>query len=60
MKDEYLKRSSEIVEFKCPECDVPLDIDKLLCVYGPEGLYDLAALLIKAADDDVSDSYYEK
>jgi len=42
--------------FKCPDCNEPLNIDGLLSMYGPEGLYELAELLMKVADEDVSDS----
>jgi hypothetical protein len=46
-------------EFECPACGKPLDIDGLLNKYGPAGLYELAEILKKAADEDISDSYFE-
>jgi len=48
--------SRRVDVFECPTCNKPLDIDGLLIMYGPEGLYDLAEILMKVADEDVSDS----
>jgi hypothetical protein len=33
-----------------------IDVDHLLTKYGPEGIYDLAQELLKAANEDVSDA----
>jgi len=49
-------KSEEIAGFDCPECGQPLNINDLLRIYGPEGLYDLAEILKTVADEDVSDA----
>lgn len=57
MIDQDIKTSSnEEMRFDCPGCGEELDIESLLCKYGPEGLYDLAERLKSAADEDVSDA----
>jgi len=52
MKNELLKRSSED-----PLIFKEIDSEYLLEKYGPEGLYDLAKMLMKVANKDISDIY---
>lgn len=41
----------------CPKCEKSLDLNELLNVYGPEGLYSLARELIRIADEDMNSSF---
>ena len=59
MLDQNIKTNNDEIKFECPNCGEELNIEALLCKYGPEGLYDLAERLKRAADEDVSDAMGE-
>jgi len=46
----------EVVSFNPSNAD---EVDSLLCKYGPEGAYEIAQVLIKAATEDVDTAVHE-
>lgn len=59
--DKLLKKdhSGEKIIYCCPDCNQELNYKRLLSIYGPEGLYEIADKLRALADDDVSQALNE-
>lgn len=53
-KFEQLEGESLPRIITCPDCDKQLDVESFLSVHGPEGCYEFAKKLIKAADNDIN------
>ena len=45
-----------VISFEPHDSD---SVDSLLSKFGPEGLYEIADILKKAADDDMSQAYHD-